>query len=288
MRGKARGFTLVERRVVIGIIAVLISLLLPALNKARFAAGQIKRLSNEKQLMTAIIMYANSNQGFLPRFSNQVYGISNSSANPGWPMPWEALILPYLNNASGAFECPLREPLKPTADYGKWYDSAGSNLYRTTRVMYQVNGMMPVGGVSRPFGPLSQNIDGVNTDVGNTRRFSSVTPSTIMICDSVYGNNEASVTYLSQSFSGSTPSYSFTGYDGIRSVAVSAYNQKSASVGFFDQHAEIVLKSAFLKDIRYAAPGTIDTGDSYACLGDIFYGYNNGSIHGYWDPTLQY
>jgi prepilin-type N-terminal cleavage/methylation domain-containing protein len=287
MRRKLRGFTLVELLVVIGIIAVLISLLLPALNKARFAAGQIQCLSNEKQLMTAIAMYANANSGFLPRFSNQVYGTSNSVASPAWANgAWEVLIMPYLNESVGPFQCPLRQVINSNV-YGKWYESAGS-IYKPTRVMYQVNGMEPVATVSRPFGPVYQKINGVSTDVGQTMRFSSVAPSTIMICDSVYGSSENSMAYLAQSFSGTTPSYPFTGYDGVRSVAISSHNNVSASIGFFDQHAETVLRSEFLRDVRYAAPGSIDIGDNEGCLGDIYYGYNNGNIHGIWDPALNY
>jgi prepilin-type N-terminal cleavage/methylation domain-containing protein/prepilin-type processing-associated H-X9-DG protein len=146
-RSKQNGFTLVELLVVIGIVALLISILLPALNKARQAAITVQCAARMRQLTTATFMYVNDNRGYLPPIVEgykKFPGNSGDWAGPGslFPAGTTGYLAKYLgakgaNNALTAarlYCCPTFDT--PDLGFVSW-----GNSYRYNSIL---------GGLDKP------------------------------------------------------------------------------------------------------------------------------------------
>jgi prepilin-type N-terminal cleavage/methylation domain-containing protein/prepilin-type processing-associated H-X9-DG protein len=134
-RERRRGFTLVELLVVIGILAVLVGILLPALSKARQAGLTIKCAANLHSIGQAIAVYVADNNGTFPAaymYAGQT--MSNEIDNAGGYINWSSVIMKiagnddptapnniYLSTRSWEmFQCPALESggLPPTDTWG--------------------------------------------------------------------------------------------------------------------------------------------------------------------------
>ena len=93
---KRMAFTLVELLVVIGIIALLLAILLPALNRARQQANSLWCLSNLRQIGIAITAYTEDNNGNYPLY----YWNGDTSPGNSGATDWGWLILPYMKGGS--------------------------------------------------------------------------------------------------------------------------------------------------------------------------------------------
>jgi type II secretory pathway pseudopilin PulG len=127
---RCAGWTLAEVLVVLGIIALLIAILIPIINRAQAAQKSVNCLANLRSIGNALRLYANDNKMNFPDPGSAV-------------LSWEQMLEPYYQ---GNFQCPADDELYPTVGSSyDWRDTADplttlagrnmADLHRTDFVM---------------------------------------------------------------------------------------------------------------------------------------------------------
>lgn len=155
-RGRRRAFTLVELLVVIGIIAILISILLPVVSKARQQANTTACMSNLKSIGQAIEIYASQQDGLMPLIMERQY---NFALQPTHLVPlgtggghgrmWAGLLRDVVKVPVNLFQCPGDQRSKAPADTGFLVpEPPGTGIGTDPRYLFSYGALYVGWGVS--------------------------------------------------------------------------------------------------------------------------------------------
>lgn len=158
MRGKRQAFTLIEVLVVVSIIALLVSILIPTLSRAKVQARRVACSAHLHQIGVAMIGYMQYNRdrmphiSYMPSIGPAPLDATKPDGTPQDPIYFFDVLKPYLQNQIQVMECPGDKP-----DPNRDIPNAGKSYFQSERSSYQyryaLRGLTPTQFNQMPHGP---------------------------------------------------------------------------------------------------------------------------------------
>jgi len=204
---RTRGFTLVELLVVIGIIALLISILLPSLNKARETANRVKCAANLKAIGNSLLLYSNDARGAYPRVIYNLSLANSGTLVPTWGTgptgdPFSQAspgVRPYDNDVSAAIYLLLKTQditgdsfVCPSSSAEKWDFGGAANSvgnWSNWNGQDEINKHLSYS-YQNPYGDAQANTSGfkLNASVGaDYAVYADINPGSVQSYDNLGG-----------------------------------------------------------------------------------------------------
>lgn len=173
----SRAFTLIELLVVISIISLLISILLPALSKARQTAKAMGCLNQIRSIGTAVHLYANDNDDFVPGWLNS---LTDTSVNKRWV----SVLMPYVNNNGIQWVC-TNAPERALGNHIETINSRRDPLNLNLQSAMSVTQTIGINAFKYPATP-ERSFGTSSNRIGNIPK-----PSSLVYAGDCTGNNSS-------------------------------------------------------------------------------------------------